>query len=320
VDQDGESFLNPNNFNSKSMHPKTKTILKSLTILALFALSIQALATWTNPTGVAPANNTQPPINVSLTGQDKDGALIAGGLRSDTSVIGVENALFGALDLPNTSSVLELRSITKGFLPPRMNLVQRNAIATPATGLLIYQTDNAPGFYYFDGTNWMAIGSGGNGGGGGGGGIGGSGTPNTVAKWTATGTLGNSNIKSDTTGIEFSSAFKTGALVLSSENISVNPGNANNLDIGDSPLVYLSGSGSVKCIKKPNPFSAGFKMVYLVNKGSGTITFNYSDPSCAPDDKFRNNTNSDLTLTSRQAVLIRHNAPNHYWEVIQSPN
>ncbi|MFM7088658.1 MAG: hypothetical protein ACKOW9_03960, partial [Candidatus Paceibacterota bacterium] len=175
------------------MSSKSKTILKSLTILALFAVSVQALAVWNNPSGIAPANNTQPPINTSLTGQKKDGAFIAGGLRSDTSVIGVENALFGALDIPAASSVLELRSTAKGFLPPRMTMVQRNAIASPAAGLLIYQTDNAPGFYYFDGTNWLSIGSGGNGGGGGGG-IGGSGTPNALAKWTAVGTLGDSGV------------------------------------------------------------------------------------------------------------------------------
>ncbi|MBP6865928.1 MAG: hypothetical protein KBC12_00060, partial [Candidatus Pacebacteria bacterium] len=178
-------------------------------------------------------------------------------------------------------------------------------------------------FYYFDGTNWMAIGSGGNGGGGGGnggGGIGGSGTPNTVAKWTAPGTLGNSNIKSDATGIEFSSAFKTGYLILSSESITVSASNSDNLDLGNSALVYLSGSGTVKCIKKPSPFSSGYKMVYLVNKGSSQLTFNNYDSSCAPDDKFRNSTNADLVLQSKEAVLIRHNAPNHYWEVIQSPN
>ena len=36
---------------------------------------------------------------------------------------------------------------------------QKNAIATPATGLLIYQTDNTPGFYYFDGSVWKSISS-----------------------------------------------------------------------------------------------------------------------------------------------------------------
>jgi hypothetical protein len=41
---------------------------------------------------------------------------------------------------PNTSSLLDLESTTKGFLPPRMTTAQRNAIATPATGLMVYNT------------------------------------------------------------------------------------------------------------------------------------------------------------------------------------
>jgi hypothetical protein len=53
---------------------------------------------------------------------------------------------------------LEVKSTTKGFLPPRMTNVERNAIASPATGLLIYQTDavanNPAGLYFFDGTTW----------------------------------------------------------------------------------------------------------------------------------------------------------------------
>ena len=39
------------------------------------------------------------------------------------------------------SSVLELRSTTKGFLPPRMTTAQKNAITTPATGLVVFDTD-----------------------------------------------------------------------------------------------------------------------------------------------------------------------------------
>ena len=33
----------------------------------------------------------------------------------------------------------------------------RDLITSPATGLLIYQTDNTPGFYYFNGTVWLSI-------------------------------------------------------------------------------------------------------------------------------------------------------------------
>jgi hypothetical protein len=58
---------------------------------------------------------------------------------------------------PNASSLLEIKSTTKGILIPRMTLVQRNAIATPAAGLLIYQTNSTPGFYYYNGTSWIAI-------------------------------------------------------------------------------------------------------------------------------------------------------------------
>jgi hypothetical protein len=38
-----------------------------------------------------------------------------------------------------------------------MTLAQRNAIPAPATGLLIYQTNSAPGFYYYSGTAWAAV-------------------------------------------------------------------------------------------------------------------------------------------------------------------
>lgn len=39
------------------------------------------------------------------------------------------------------SSMLTLNSTTKGFLPPRMTTAQKNAIGTPAAGLVVYDTD-----------------------------------------------------------------------------------------------------------------------------------------------------------------------------------
>jgi uncharacterized protein (TIGR02145 family) len=38
-----------------------------------------------------------------------------------------------------------------------MTQAQRTAIATPAAGLLIYQTDNMPGYYYYTGANWVSM-------------------------------------------------------------------------------------------------------------------------------------------------------------------
>ena len=53
----------------------------------------------------------------------------------------------------DTSAILDLAATNKGFLPPRMTAAQRAAIALPATGLLVYQTDGAAGLYYNAGTS-----------------------------------------------------------------------------------------------------------------------------------------------------------------------
>ena len=60
---------------------------------------------------------------------------------------------------PHASAILDVSSTTKGFLAPRMTTSQRAAITSPATGLLVYQTDGTPGYYYFDGSVWVPIGS-----------------------------------------------------------------------------------------------------------------------------------------------------------------
>lgn len=58
---------------------------------------------------------------------------------------------------PNGSSLLDVSSTTKGVLLPRMTKAQRDGIVSPATGLLIYQTNNTAGFYYFTGTSWQPV-------------------------------------------------------------------------------------------------------------------------------------------------------------------
>ena len=65
-------------------------------------------------------------------------------------------------DPPDNSAMLDINSTSKGILVPRMTLIQRNAIITPATGLMIYQTDNITGFYCNSGTSaapvWTLVG------------------------------------------------------------------------------------------------------------------------------------------------------------------
>lgn len=60
---------------------------------------------------------------------------------------------------PAPSAQLDISSTERGFLMPRMTMAQRNLIASPATGLTIYQTDNTAGFYFFDGFNWVTLGA-----------------------------------------------------------------------------------------------------------------------------------------------------------------
>jgi hypothetical protein len=57
----------------------------------------------------------------------------------------------------DTSAMLDVSSTTKGLLIPRMTAVQRTAIPTPATGLLVYQTDGSTGFYYYNGSSWFLL-------------------------------------------------------------------------------------------------------------------------------------------------------------------
>ena len=60
---------------------------------------------------------------------------------------------------PNSSAMLDVSSTSKGILIPRMTASQKNAIASPATGLQIYQTDGTVGFYYYNGNAWMQLGA-----------------------------------------------------------------------------------------------------------------------------------------------------------------
>lgn len=59
----------------------------------------------------------------------------------------------------HTSAMLDVKSITKGLLVPRLTTVQRNSISSPANGLLVFDT-TLGGFYYYNGTSWSNLTSG----------------------------------------------------------------------------------------------------------------------------------------------------------------
>jgi len=87
-------------------------------------------------------------------------------------LIGILFAFFSAIGqvgigtiTPDASSILDLSTTDQGILIPRMTETQRDAISSPATSLLIYQTDNTDGYYYYNGSAWtqLSVSSGGGG-------------------------------------------------------------------------------------------------------------------------------------------------------------
>jgi hypothetical protein len=58
---------------------------------------------------------------------------------------------------PDASAMLDVKSTSKGFLPPRMTATQRTTIASPVEGLLVYQTDGTKGLYQYNGTAWSIL-------------------------------------------------------------------------------------------------------------------------------------------------------------------
>ena len=56
----------------------------------------------------------------------------------------------------DASAQLDVSANNKGVLVPRMTSLERTAIATPATGLLVFDT-NTNTFWFFNGTGWINI-------------------------------------------------------------------------------------------------------------------------------------------------------------------
>jgi len=57
---------------------------------------------------------------------------------------------------PSLSALVDMTSTTRGMLPPRMTEAQRDAIASPATGLVIYNTD-ANVLDWYNGASWRSL-------------------------------------------------------------------------------------------------------------------------------------------------------------------
>lgn len=88
--------------------------------------------------------------------------LLCAGISGFTQNVGV------GTNTPNASAVLDVSATNRGLLPPRVALTGATDVATiasPATGLLVYNTATAgtapnnvrPGYYYYTGTAWYRV-------------------------------------------------------------------------------------------------------------------------------------------------------------------
>ena len=54
---------------------------------------------------------------------------------------------------PDPSAMLDVKSTTKGFLPPRMTTEQMNSIISPPDGLLVYNI-TVKSLYWYNASTW----------------------------------------------------------------------------------------------------------------------------------------------------------------------
>jgi uncharacterized protein YxjI len=96
------------------------------------------IITFENNVGLRGANFTQSNLNMRFV------------------VPGATKTFLINADYSNTneaSALLEVQSTTKGFLPPKMTTTQKNAISSPASGLMVYDTDTNK-LCCYNGTSW----------------------------------------------------------------------------------------------------------------------------------------------------------------------
>ncbi|MBC7935750.1 MAG: tail fiber domain-containing protein [Rhizobacter sp.] len=91
-----------------------------------------------------------------------------------TRSVGFSQSVGIGTTTPDASAVLELKTTTKGFLPPRMTGSERGLIPSPKIGLLVYQTDGAAGLYVYNGASWAPV----------------TGAAGTLGEWSLTGNSG----------------------------------------------------------------------------------------------------------------------------------
>ena len=143
-------------FTNPTSNTEVGGVLFDYTFLNGTVSGLKRVAMITAGTGnVSTATNAIPgKLDFRLT----DNSSLNGWNMSPMMTLNGENQNIGVNNIaPNSSSILDLTSTTKGFLPPRMTSTQMYNIPNPIEGLIVYCTNclSVKGLRLFDGTNWV---------------------------------------------------------------------------------------------------------------------------------------------------------------------
>ncbi len=132
---------------------------------------------------------------------------------------------------PDASAALDVTSTTQGMLVPRLTTIQRTAISTPATGLLVFDSTTST-FWFYNGTAWTEI------------------TVGITSPWT---TLGGDIYKNNSGGVGIGTSDPTALLHVYGGNF-LNTGT-----FGSPPSLSSSGTGTrMFFYPKKAAFRAGY--------------------------------------------------------------
>ncbi len=157
-------------FNSASAGDHTHTIsggdaeTRPINTSVIWVLKVKPTAT----TGNLTINNTYAGATSASNGLtlSSNNIKLGGTLSETTTIASAGNNLnftgTGAVGIgtstPAASAALDISSTSKGVLLPNMTSAQMNAIASPATGLLLFCSDCSPvGFRFYNGTTWSEL-------------------------------------------------------------------------------------------------------------------------------------------------------------------
>jgi hypothetical protein len=103
----------------------------------VLTINSSGTASWL-PVSVSAGTLTGTTLKSTVTGS----SLTSVGTLTSATING--KVVVGASSAASSSAILEASSTTQGFLPPRMTYAQREAITSPATGLVIFCTNCGP--------------------------------------------------------------------------------------------------------------------------------------------------------------------------------